>query len=962
MSANIALFIILIISLEAMAAAKGQGENTSDNNLPYILPLCGEWDFTYTAGHANDPPPEQSFAAKMPVPGCWDDNLDRLRTQAFWSKEPRFNAARPIEFPMGGEEPPDAGLPYLLGCGWYRRNLEIPEGWRNRQITLYVGRVVMEAWVYVNRKEVYHHFGHSTTWEAPLTKHLNFGQNNEIIIAVDNTSQERIGCIIRGYEGRSSGIFGPVTLKASGSTRIFDTHIRPDSDKLFWRVDLEGTRPTDSQLRWKVIDSDNGEEQGRGQEIISDSNVQWTTGTLNMQPWSDRQPKLYDITVELWSGATRLDTCHRRFGLRRLTRDGFMLRLNGKPIFLRGLCECSYYEETCTPPVTKDWYVRRIRRLKELGFNWLRFHTTVPLEPYLEAADELGMLVQVEPPLGFQKAEWVDILRFCRKHPSVVIYCCGNEEILDEEKIEYLRQCASAMRDMVPDALFNPQEALRGVEYGSHLSWFGKGLVKEPYPHNPERLEKLKSFSDMFGQYAWGTLSYHTLTGDPKSYDKLLEIYERPCLTHEVGIIGCYINLDLEHRYVGSRFGTDIFASVRRNLDKAGLLSRAALYYRNSSAWQRLLRKDVIETARKTQHLAGYDLLGATDVPYLLTGYNCGIMNEFGELKPGDSVTDILGYNGQSVLLLDEQRQRNLLTGQSYENNLLVSWFGDEPLKHTRAFWHLKSANGEILLRGQEPVQPVEAGQVKEIAKIRFTVPQFKKPLKTQLVVRLSGPQCELSNHWDYWLFPPAEAKIPENVSVVSNLNTQELQSLIQGSRIVLLGSKPLPVREMSFQMGRAGRADENLATVIAKHPLINRFPQDGYCDWQFFPMFGRRFQGMAAGVVFDNMPELFDPIIEVVSSYKIIRKQACLFEWRVGKGKLLVCSFKLPDSDPGAAWLRQCILEYAASDQFDPHITVSPEKLARLMNIAPPAGEKEESSLEEEGYDWRGQTIIKQK
>ncbi|MBI4028723.1 MAG: hypothetical protein HY360_27340 [Verrucomicrobia bacterium] len=111
-----------------------------------------------------------------------------------------------------------------------------------------------------------------------------------------------------------------------------------------------------------------------------------------------------------------------------------------------------------------------------------------PPEEYLQAADELGMMVQVEPASQFTETEWVEILKTCRSHPSVVIYCTGNEEWLDDPKIEFLKRCASRCKEFAPDALFNAHEALRGVEYGWESGApLDEGTVSEPYPHNPRR-------------------------------------------------------------------------------------------------------------------------------------------------------------------------------------------------------------------------------------------------------------------------------------------------------------------------------------------------------------------------------------------------------------------------------------------------------------------------------------------
>jgi hypothetical protein len=83
--------------------------------------------------------------------------------------------------------------------------------------------------------------------------------------------------------------------------------------------------------------------------------------------------------------------------------------------------------------------------------------------------------------------------------------------------------------------------------------------------------------------------------------------------------------------------------------------------------------------------------------------------------------------------------------------------------------------------------------------------------------------------------------------------------------------------------MSVTGRSSGNLATIIYDHPLMRSFPHDGYCDWQFYSLLER-----GSAVNFNGLNVPFDPIIEIVSSFKSIVKQASLFEWRVGEGKLL--------------------------------------------------------------------------
>lgn len=906
--------------------------------------LCGDWAFTYTPTHTDAPPADAAFTATMRVPGCWDDRFDRALAVKLWPNA-QFNPASPIVFPIG-EKVEDTSWPFLLGTGWYSKTIDVPADWNGRQVTLHVGRVVMEAWIYVNDRLVHHHLGHSTDFVVPMAKHLTVGQANRLVIAVDNTRTDRLGCVIRGWKGRSAGIFGPVTLRAAGAARIADLYVYPDDAKLHWQVELDGDLPTGSEIDWKVLDSSGNRVVANGTQSATEKQVRWTSDAAGIKSWSDRQPNLYTLELNLRAGSIALDTHRQPFGLRRLTTSGTNLRLNGQPIFLRGDCEHAYFPKTCTPPLDIDSYREHLRILKSIGFNWLRFHTWTPPEPYLQAADELGFLVQVEPPLGYAMPEWQDILRACRKHPSVVIYCCGNEEQLTDAKVEFLRQCAAEQKALAPDALFNPQEALRGVEY-EFTPDDQKTMVGQPFPHNPPKLAKLREFSDVFTPYSIGSTSYFSLRGVPESLDVNSSIYGRPCMTHELGIAGSYLDLTLEDRYVNTRIGTDLFRAARELLTKAGLIDRAPTYYRNAAAWQRLIIKDVMETVRHCHLFAGYDCLGANDTHWCRMGYCCGVLNEFDELKPGRSVEDILCYNGESVLLVNKQRQRNLRAGATFERELSISWFGEGTLHAAELHWALRDINGNTIAEHRQPVADIEPGTIKPIASISVAVPSGEQPVKAVLQVELTAPNVSIRNAWDYWIFPPALPPPPGPVAVTT-VDVEVLQKLAAGERVVLFGHKPFPTRPMTFQIGVAGRAEQNFATVIAKHPLTNRFPHDGYCDWQFY--------GMLNGVCvnLDAMPEAFDPILEVVSSYKQIHRQTAILEWRVGPGRLLVCTLELPANDPAAEYLRGQILDYAASEQFQPRIEVSDAQLRRLLNLG--AAGSATIAPTDQGFDQRGQ------
>ncbi len=944
---------------------------------PATESLNGEWDFTYTntVDDLNAPtlPADEAFVASMPVPAFWDDQLHRLRSEAFWSAAEFNPEYRRIDFPLG-TNPPDASLPHLVGVGWYRRAFTAPATGR---VTLHLGGAYLETWVWLNGKLLKHHLGHSTAFQVSLDEAVRPGQANTLHLAVANTRKDRTGCIIRGFKGRSGGTVGGASLHISGPARIDQLYVRPgDAGRLQWlaHVDLPASHERPATLHWAIADPRTDTIIDEGQHSIEQAGeMRWQSDASSLVPWSDRHPHLYELRVWVSDGTRVSDKRIQSFGYRRFERDGTRLRLNSTPVFLRGGTEHAYFPLTCTAPEDEKFYRRQITIMKELGFNWLRFHTWVPPEPYLRAADALGMLIQVEPPVNFTQREWIEILHACRTHPSVVIYCAGNEELLDEAKIDSLAETASLCHAHVPDALFNPQEALRGVEYGWDLKDLEPDVVKHPYPHNPARLEQLKRFSDCFGSYSWGLLSYRSANGDWRTIDQRLQPYERPCLSHEITILGTYLDLGLEQRYEGTRIGTDLYAAARQNLESMGLRHKAARYYENSCYWMRSLRKHAVETARKCHRLAGYDMLGIIDYHWHRCGYPCGMANEFGELKPGETPDTVRQYNGESVLLLDRDRDWSFRCGETFRSDLLISHYSSKPIPEADVTWALVDCNGAVYCRGSFKATPVDCGEVSPLGTIVFELPPADSARSFKLLARLESDVIAIDNQWPIWTYPicktqaasatPAvmqqwhshldglsavDRATAEGVTLVSSLDQQTIDTLAAGGRIILLGHRPFPGSETSFQPAVAGRAQGNVATCIEDHWITRRLPHAGFCDWQFYYML----EG-GSSVVFNDLGLPFDPIIEVVSSYKTIVKQAALFELKVGAGRLLVCSLNITPGDAASEHLLQTMIRYAQSEAFDPTVQADKTHIEAILR-----SRQKHRSLAgtDEGFDRRAQ------
>ena len=892
-----------------------------------ILNLNGDWHFAYTRETPEELggfPSAGEFAALMPVPSYVDDHIDRLNRTAKWSRGYAFNPDyRRVELPMGAGKPADSSLPYIYGVCWYKKQIWLDESDRGTRINLRIGGASVRSQVWFNGYYLGCHDTHQTPVSFPVEDHARFDAENEIIIAVSNYKDSIASCILRGYKGKSMGIYGNVSLQIGCGSVIDELYVQPDASLkvLTWELIVRGN--CHDTICWEIVDQ-RGATVDHGQTPADGSVTVWQSNAEPLSPWDDHHPVLYSLKVSLKKGHHTLDCHTQRFGLRHARTEAERIIINGRVKQLRGLTEHAYFPETCTQPLDKNHYLARLRKCQELGFNWIRFHTWSPNEAYLAACDELGIYVQVETYNGFTMDNWQSLVHTYRTHPCVILYCCGNEVMLQNAMIAFLEQCAAYVHRHAPDAMFSPMQSLHGVDVLVERSDGGDVPDTDILPHNRRKMDWLKSFSDVLEPHR--VAGFDTIHSTRESVMHNMQIYAgRAYLIHELGIIDSYLDLGLETRYESSRIGTDLFTSTRKMMQHEGILQYAPTYYRNSCAWAGALRKLLMEKARMCGLVSGYDYLGATDHHWHRGGYSCGIMNEFYELKPGQTAREIRYYNAESVIVLDASLNRNFCCGDEVSIRAYAAIFGEAALEDGILSWKLADQTGHILLRGSQGVRFLPCGQVSPAGNISFTIPDMLDATACTLHVQLDGGSYSLENEYRLWCFPTCTQA--NEIAVFDSPDASVYHKIARGEVAFITGKTPFPHLPTSFTKVMAGRTVGNSATWIHEHPMLQTFPHDGWCDLQF----ARMLDGGSAAL-FQQNRDLFAPVVEVAGTFKLPFLQAALFELQIGKGKCVFCTLNLQDDDPAAQHLKQSILQYMCTDQFQPEKTVSLECVLQLL------------------------------
>lgn len=897
----------------------------------------GIWEFYYAPQKfipgVTALPDRKLFTGHMAVPGYWDDHYDLFDEEDFFSLRARFNPDyRKPHFPAGHTFLPHASSSFLVGTGYYRRTVsaDFPEG---SHVILSIGPAMWGCAVYCNGTFAGEETGYSVGTDFDLTGLFHPGEENEIVAVVCNVHDDggaycRIdgshdgkaygtrpgqhrGLAAQGYQSERAGIGGGIALTITGAGRMKDCFLSFETGIPHWHVECENS--CGKLLEWSM--SDGGTVIDSGTLLCSSDKIDFYSRKLP-QNWSDRNPKLYQYELKLIDNGAVTHIVSGRCGSRVLKCEGYSILVNGRPVYFRGATEHCYFPESCNPHFDKAKYLHDLGQLQKAGFNFIRCHTWCPPEPFYEACDELGIYVQTEVPSVYSYHEVEAILCMIRRHACAVIFCEGNEKQLIDQQWERMRHVFDMVHELAPGMLINPQEAMRGVEYALIE---GRKITPKPFPHDAERLAEVAEYADLYGSLSGGHFSYsHDMFPGVEQVEYEHSVYKAPCLCHEIGILGGYLDFSLEKRYEGTYIGQDLFIAAREYMQKNKIYQYAGIYYENNCRFISSIRKQLVENLRSCPSLAGYDYLGGIDTHWHLTGYPCGVLNEFYEEKYGESFADILCYNGESVLLCSALNRRNRFAGTQFREKILFSYYGEKPELSDTLSWNFRVCSGDVAAQGIIPFK-ISAGKVSVISEIEFTLPSASQPYAGILQVSAGT----VKNQWTFWFFPRKNICPAEHVRCADALTDELIDFASQGGAVFLTGGFPSKTREETFRPHTAGRTLGHSGMLVHEHPVWRNFPHEGFGDWQFFPMMSG-----ATSIVYDNdMPE-FQPLFELIPSFKLIRRKSMLSEFQVGKGRIVMCGFVLGENDPAGSYLKYAALDYLGRRDYAAAPEWSPEAL----------------------------------
>ena len=342
-----------------------------------------------------------------------------------------------------------------INTGWfegydyiYEKEFNMPENLKGQKISFEFEGVYHNAEVWLNGEKIaYRPYGY-TNFYVDATPYLLYGKSNQIRVIAHNADQPNS----RWYSG--AGIYRPVWMYVAAPQ-----HIKPNGVRIrtistvpaVIEAEIATTAPGELTLEIFSVS---------GQQMACTPVTTYTPGHLTTRItipdaalWTPDTPNLYHMTVSFTADARAVDAANAAtpvtdveditFGIRTLqwdTQNG--ISINGEHVILRGACihhDNGILGACCYP----DAEERKIRILKENGYNAIRSAHNPCSKALLAACDRLGMLVMDEfvDVWYIHKTEYdyvnyfndwwqqdlKDMVEKDYNHPSVIMYSTGNE-------------------------------------------------------------------------------------------------------------------------------------------------------------------------------------------------------------------------------------------------------------------------------------------------------------------------------------------------------------------------------------------------------------------------------------------------------------------------------------------------------------------------------------------------------
>ena len=328
----------------------------------------------------------------------------------------------------------------------YRRVFIPDVTWEGKHVFLTVEGAAHRSEVYLNGQFLYTHRCGYTAYTVDLAPAIAWGEENVLVIRVDSRetlNQPPFGNVIDYMT--FAGLYREVYLQIKNQSYIKDVFAKVT------RVEKEQSASVGMVKMSCEVDIENGEGHIFKQFLLDD---EWTMiakfgenatehSIADVRLWDVESPTLYYVKTVLYKDGAVVDCDVRRIGFRMIDFRADGVYINGSKLKLRGMNRHQSYPYVgYAMPKSMQREDARILK-KELSLNAVRTSHYPQSHHFLDACDEMGLLVFTEIP-GWQhigdetwKEQAVENTREMvmqyRNHPSIFLWGVRINESLDDD-------------------------------------------------------------------------------------------------------------------------------------------------------------------------------------------------------------------------------------------------------------------------------------------------------------------------------------------------------------------------------------------------------------------------------------------------------------------------------------------------------------------------------------------------
>ena len=438
---------------------------------------------------------------------------------------------------------------FYEGTVWYKKSFDYQRK-PDTRLFVYFGAANYFADVYLNGEKIGQHEGGFTPFNFEITK-LVRDTGNFLVVKVDNKRRRDAVPTLMTDWWNYGGLTREVKLVETPATFVQDYLIqlqKGSRNRVSGWVKLAGDR-LNQKITIRIP------EAGISKTFTTDNSGSATIDfNADLKLWSPENPKLYDVLIE-----SETDQIKDQIGFRSIETRGTDILLNGRPIFLHGVC---IHEEA---PLRggRAYGSEDARTLlgwaKELGANFVRLAHYPHNEFMIREADRMGILVWSEIPV-YWTIQWEnpatlenarnqlsEVIARDKNRAAVVIWSVANETPLSDARLTFLKNLLAHARDLDPTRLMsaamerhyiNDTTQMIDDPLGEYLDVLGCNEYVGWYDGLPEKADKLEWRSKyqkplVMSEFGGDALYGHH--GDAST--RWTEEYQENIYQHQIGML-----------------------------------------------------------------------------------------------------------------------------------------------------------------------------------------------------------------------------------------------------------------------------------------------------------------------------------------------------------------------------------------------------------------------------------------